>query len=282
MSNTTADANLTASEERATHCAPLAVGQPLLAPILQETGDANSVGEAGVTGTTVRLRWMQPDCDPVALYRIRLREAGGGWLIAYEGHPGGGISLQDKLRIALTSSDGAGGEWANGQSTVPTYITSDSYGMSYGDAAGGEMATDGMEGGGMEVGGMEGGGMEGSEKGGGGIEGGGMEGGGLGSLLEMAKGSGRLLSVSLDPTASSEGFSSPSTPAAATVELLPSGALYFEVVDVGEYPSGVAPTASLSTSTLTYPNSTVLPPVGVALYELGVDALSVGCQVSLL
>ena len=82
-------------------CVALAPEAPIAAPTLTSSeGTANAIGGPGANATTLRIAWEKPDCNPVVKYRIYLRILGEGSLVVWEGHPGGGFSTNDALRIA--------------------------------------------------------------------------------------------------------------------------------------------------------------------------------------
>ena len=83
-------------------CVAAAAAAQLPAPVLQLTGEDNAVGSAGATGTSIRIRWTKPDCEPVQKFALRLRETGGPWVTIYEGHPGGGLSRTEPLAVDAT------------------------------------------------------------------------------------------------------------------------------------------------------------------------------------
>lgn len=80
----------------------LAQAQPLPAPTLLTEGDKNAIGPAGAAPTSLRLQWLKPDCAAVQRFAIRLKEGSGSWVSVYEGHPGGGFSQTDQLRLIAT------------------------------------------------------------------------------------------------------------------------------------------------------------------------------------
>ena len=95
-------------------CIAVSEGSVLPPPVLATSGAANPIGPSGATGTTIRIQWRKPDCDSVRRFAVRLRERrtdglAGPWVVAYQGHPGGGFSRSESLSVHIqrTGSEGS-------------------------------------------------------------------------------------------------------------------------------------------------------------------------------
>ena len=84
-----------------TQCYAVSSGSVLPAPQLQPDGATNAIGPSGASGTSIRIKWRKPDCDPVSMFKLRLREQGGPWVDVFQGHPGGGFSRGEALTVSV-------------------------------------------------------------------------------------------------------------------------------------------------------------------------------------
>ena len=99
--DTASSSSSSSSASGTTQCYAVSSGSVLPAPQLQPDGATNAIGPSGASGTSIRIKWRKPDCDPVSMFKLRLREQGGPWVDVFQGHPGGGFSRGEALTVSV-------------------------------------------------------------------------------------------------------------------------------------------------------------------------------------